>query len=890
MPKAIPGTPDENYRADKSTFLVDINIPKIEREHNASRSVLPDTSNLGIDYINITLSDSSSPVQTVEEKNITAASSGITRVALKKIPYNFRAPYTLNVNAFAADDELNMQGTIGNISEENFLSGNMNISLLPVSSGAGGSMSFNIAFPRAANINIIEANLFSFSNTTAPVANGTQVIAKAAFSGDASSSLQSAGITFDGRLFPAGNYFLTMSFSRGGGGAAPAGVFSESVTIWDGFASCIFMTPSGNIFPNRTYSLSEFKSENTELQITSFKNKDATNVLWSTSVDGFLMYAVTIKTGEVELVLRKGDISQILKVYLDGSLSASTPSGLTETFDLQLTLFSKIRIDSEIGGVLTTYNITMDYTNGAENEVCIYVDEHGVDPTNVNDIALHGFVDSPFSSIKALFGAVEAVYTRAVQPLEWPQSSGTDLPLNIIVSGNITTDHMGPHINCMEPADTTNSETYDDVESFVAITGTGKYPQNIYLNGKGSGTLAGTINGASHARVLLIKDDYNVTIGSNITITGGDAGIRWGDGVYVKDAVFILDGGTITNNGSNIPTSPYSEGGGVYVDTGGKFTMKNGAVKNNTSHMGGGVFIAANAEMILEGGVIEENNASTAGGVFICANATMTGGIIKSNTANQSVAGVYLFTDSVFDMSGGSILDNKCTSSALHSAGGVLINASSATFNMTGGYIAGNIPTGITHASGGQFTMSGTAKVDINNVIYLDTTSNNTINITVPTALTHPIAGLIKPSIYSAGGVTKQVLSGTTASGNTHFDVVQNTVPADGNIGRYKIKPDGYLIQDHSINISCTFTGLDRLTFSGIPTAAQTAAYTLNIIPTVSIPPNAEWTIQASVAGTLQTVNTNYITLYGSGTYNITVFLQTDASTIYTGQFIVTVN
>ena len=160
-------------------------------------------------------------------------------------------------------------------------------------------------------------------------------------------------------------------------------------------------------------------------------------------------------------------------------------------------------------------------------------------------------------------------------------------------------------------------------------------------------------------------------------------------GVYVNDgSIFEMYGGEITNNDTK-PTSTEDKeyfGGGVVVDIGATFTMHGGTISNNNAYSGGGVCLLG-----------KSGSATT--------TFNMEGGTITGNTTTGGAGGgVYLGTNTAFNMSG----DAAITGNTASSGGGVYVN--DATFSMSGGSITGNSATlygGGVDVNGGSFTMSG---------------------------------------------------------------------------------------------------------------------------------------------------------------------------------------
>jgi hypothetical protein len=171
-------------------------------------------------------------------------------------------------------------------------------------------------------------------------------------------------------------------------------------------------------------------------------------------------------------------------------------------------------------------------------------------------------------------------------------------------------------------------------------------------------TLKGRGLGVTNNDTLIrVERGGTLELGTGAKITGNKNSSSYGSGVYVDN------GGTFTLWGGGISANTACDGGGVYVDNGGTFTMNDGEISANTAtssdpSYGGGVFVS--------------------GGSF-----TMNGGEISANTAREG--------------------------------GGVSVSGGS--FTMSDGEITGNTYGGVFVS--GNFTMSGRARVNVNNPVCL---------------------------------------------------------------------------------------------------------------------------------------------------------------------------
>ena len=252
-------------------------------------------------------------------------------------------------------------------------------------------------------------------------------------------------------------------------------------------------------------------------------------------------------------------------------------------------------------------------------------------------------------------------------------------------------------------------------------------------NSHGTGGGVYVVGSSSHSATFKMK---NGTISGNIAsrIKYGSAG-----GVRVGNyGVFIMEGGTVSNNKAAIDASAtYGNGGGVNIAGSGSVTIKGLAeicdniASVNSYGRGGGIHIDAVTNTVsLEGSASIHNNiASTAGsqpglggGVFMDKSTlNMIGSAsINNNTAatasNQASngGGIYVLNTggaSSFTMSGSaSISGNTANAVGPGNGGGVYLDGNTSTLTMTGGSVTGNkAPTG---DGGGIYTTDHAINID----------------------------------------------------------------------------------------------------------------------------------------------------------------------------------
>jgi hypothetical protein len=261
--------------------------------------------------------------------------------------------------------------------------------------------------------------------------------------------------------------------------------------------------------------------------------------------------------------------------------------------------------------------------------------------------------------------------------------------------------------------------------------------EHITLRGRPNNTAA-LLQTASPGAALVMNPGSKIT-GNSSSFTHG------GGGVYVSDGTFTMNGGIISGN------TAYSGGGGVYV-SGGTFTMNTGIISGNTTSYGGGVHVSGGT-FTMNGGTISGNTAySYGGGVYALSGGAfaMSGGEISGNAA-YSGGGVCV-DSGTFTMGGGKLSGNTASSAY---GGGVYVNHNGA-FVMSGGEISGNtafsssgdngVYVDSSGASSGSFVMSGGARVNSDNPVYLAASSDAIAALGIGgdfTGATGPVASLV---------------------------------------------------------------------------------------------------------------------------------------------------
>nr|WP_315316581.1 hypothetical protein [Treponema denticola] len=345
-------------------------------------------------------------------------------------------------------------------------------------------------------------------------------------------------------------------------------------------------------------------------------------------------------------------------------------------------------------------------------------------------------------------------------------------------------------------------------------TKTSEYPGNgggVYVYGGGSTEVRLDMSGGLIEGNSAGKDGSNNYEGS-------------GGGVYIKSSTFTMTGGEIkTNKAKN--------GGGVALDEGGTLTFSGGKIINNTAENngdGGGICVGTiedtdenTGTLTMTGGEISGNTANGGGGIAVLHGTfTMSDGKVIGNTATTKGGGILGFSlrkaKGEITVSGGKISSNTAGSSGTNAGGGICsrhkltvlggdikinkatfgygggIGVDDGIFNFLGGTVSGNETKNPDPASAlgkGIFvdrrvtmTMSGSAKVDTGNDVYLGNYGTTKAFITV----TGPLANELAATLTMANDATGYVIGRVVVKGDGYalketdigkFPITSQTVP-----------------------------------------------------------------------------------------------------------------
>lgn len=251
----------------------------------------------------------------------------------------------------------------------------------------------------------------------------------------------------------------------------------------------------------------------------------------------------------------------------------------------------------------------------------------------------------------------------------------------------------------------------------------------------------------------------------NANYAAGDTHNGDGTAIALDAATLKLYGGKIAFNcGDTGCGTAAADGGGVGIRMGDAF-LYGGEISNNwTGGFGGGMCLW-NADATLVGTAITENQAGFGGGVAIAGHSdagnvnstlTMTGGTIAYNEAvkndgvsNSGVGGGICAgtggrpNGSVLNFSGGTVQQNKAENGGgigvyagkvtnVKLSGDVAVSGNSAYQNGSGMYLV-NADEGDSHT---LLDMSGGARIDTNNPVYIENLIKNQVPVYVSENLT----------------------------------------------------------------------------------------------------------------------------------------------------------
>ena len=268
-------------------------------------------------------------------------------------------------------------------------------------------------------------------------------------------------------------------------------------------------------------------------------------------------------------------------------------------------------------------------------------------------------------------------------------NTGLNINLNInsgTIADNVA-DTSGGGLYCQVAAidGETVAEDIDVSKCKVKLNG-GTISGNTVTNGSGGGV-------AVYDMPIYCDDDAaGIEVFSNVAL-------NYGAGIYVDNANFSMNSGSVYSNECTSTEEGKGEGGGIYCANGASFTITGGIVggdaesDGNKSRNGAGIALA-DSKLIINRGVVASNVASNFGGGIHMENSEfeMTDGSVYRNSSTKSNGeggGIYAL-ESTLKIDGGLIGGNDLTyaNKAFNGAGVFIQNCD---LTMTNGRVSYNL-------------------------------------------------------------------------------------------------------------------------------------------------------------------------------------------------------
>ena len=155
-----------------------------------------------------------------------------------------------------------------------------------------------------------------------------------------------------------------------------------------------------------------------------------------------------------------------------------------------------------------------------------------------------------------------------------------------------------------------------------------------------------TISGSNQSRVFLIDGGVTANL-TNLTITGGNAGVNSGGGIY--------NGGTLTLVDSTLSSNTGADGGGLINFA--TATLTDCTVSNNTASPGYGGGIDNDGTLTLVESTLSSNTGADGGGLINFTTATLTDCTVSNNTASPGGGGG-VFSEGTLTLANTIVADN----------------------------------------------------------------------------------------------------------------------------------------------------------------------------------------------------------------------------------------
>jgi formylglycine-generating enzyme required for sulfatase activity len=288
-----------------------------------------------------------------------------------------------------------------------------------------GNFSFTFAFPSSTSINYVAAQLYNASSGTAV---GSTIVPTLTTNGtNQQGTVAQTGIA-------SGSYRLQMTFYRGGASGTVAGIYGESVDVWDNVTSDQWLDSSGNLNSQRTFVTTDFNSANTNLSnlvvssggtaLTLSPGFSSNVTTYTTAASSTVTITPTASVAGQAIQYQMNGTSGTWTTIGSGVTSAALTLGTTSTV-----IYVKVTANDQIS--TTTYQITVGQTytltpgtlsNGSMTPTSAQTVTAGV-ATSITATPALGYVFSGWTASPS----TNATFT-----------SSTSASTTVILTGNVT--------------------------------------------------------------------------------------------------------------------------------------------------------------------------------------------------------------------------------------------------------------------------------------------------------------------------------------------------------------------------------------------------------------------------------------------------------------------
>jgi predicted outer membrane repeat protein len=213
-------------------------------------------------------------------------------------------------------------------------------------------------------------------------------------------------------------------------------------------------------------------------------------------------------------------------------------------------------------------------------------------------------------------------------------------------------------------ADMSTVEFSPDVRGTITLT-QGELLIDSDLTIEGPGASALRINGNNVNRVFNIET-VTVTI-SGLTISGGNAGVGDGGGIYNR-GMLTVSSSTLSSNRAN------TYGGAIYSS--GSLIVSGSTISGNSAtyyaSSGGGIYNAYRGSLTISRSTLSGNSATTGGGIWNSDSLTISSSTLSGNSVTFRGGGIYNSSGASLTMSGSIVAGNSATNAGPEIYGAVV--------------------------------------------------------------------------------------------------------------------------------------------------------------------------------------------------------------------------